>query len=168
MTRALYPGSFDPITKGHEDVIVRASQLFDEVGVAVARNISKMQPLFSYEEKIALLQESLNNKGLTNVKLLPLEGLTAAFAEKEGYQVIIRGLRVISDFEYECSMYQANRQLSPKVDSLFLMPALEFQFLSSRMVREIAYFKGDVGRFVSPHVEVALKTKFADAPHSSL
>ncbi|MFM6679218.1 MAG: pantetheine-phosphate adenylyltransferase [Microcystis panniformis] len=154
--RALYPGSFDPITKGHEDIIRRASVLFDHVTVAVAKNISKLTPLFSFEEKVAFIEHSIHEMGLTNVTVAPLQGLTAQFAQQQGYDVIIRGLRVISDFEYECSMYQANRQLAPSVDSLFLMPALEYQFLSSRMVREIATFEGDVSSLVSPHVHHAL------------
>jgi pantetheine-phosphate adenylyltransferase len=156
---ALYPGSFDPVTKGHEDLIRRAASLFEKVVVAVAYNPNKQVALFAVEERLAFLRQSVEVMGLTNVTVTQFSGLTVKFAKQIGASVIIRGLRVISDFEYECSMYQANRTLEDSIDTMFLMPSLEYQFLSSRMVREIAYFQGDITSFVSSNVAAALIDK---------
>ena len=158
-TLALYPGSFDPVTKGHEDLIRRCASLFENVVVAVAHNPNKQVSLFEVEERLDFLTKSVQAMGLSNVSVTQFSGLTVKFAKQIGASVIIRGLRVISDFEYECSMYQANRTLEDTIDTLFLMPSLEYQFLSSRMVREIAYFQGDITSFVSPHVQQALLQK---------
>ena len=156
---ALYPGSFDPVTKGHEDLIRRAANLFEKVVVAVAYNPNKQVALFAVEERLTFLRQSIEAMGLHNVTVTQFSGLTVKFAKQIGASVIIRGLRVISDFEYECSMYQANRTLEDSIDTLFLMPSLEYQFLSSRMVREIAYFQGDITSFVSANVAAALIDK---------
>jgi pantetheine-phosphate adenylyltransferase len=156
MTIALYPGSFDPVTKGHEDLIRRGAQMFDSLIIAVAQNPQKPQSLFSPEARIAMLEQSVQAMGLTNVRVCTFSGLTVHFARKQGATCLIRGLRVISDFEYECSMYQTNAAINPGVDTVFMMPSLEYQFLSSRMVRELAIHGEGVDRYVSPHVETAL------------
>jgi pantetheine-phosphate adenylyltransferase len=158
---ALYPGSFDPVTKGHEDIIFRASKLYSTLIVAVAHNPNKQIACLSSEERVSLLRESVANMNLPNVQIKQFSALTVQFAQEVGASVLIRGLRVISDFEYECSMYQANRALNNTIDTVFLMPALEYQFLSSRMVREVAAFGGSISAFVAPHVEKALTTKLA-------
>lgn len=158
-TLALYPGSFDPVTKGHEDLIRRCASLFENLVVAVAHNPNKQASLFEVEERLAFLIQSVQAMGLSNVSVTQFSGLTVKFAKQIGASVIIRGLRVISDFEYECSMYQANRTLEDSIDTLFLMPSLEYQFLSSCMVREIAYFQGDISSFVSDHVQHSLIKK---------
>jgi pantetheine-phosphate adenylyltransferase len=156
MTIALYPGSFDPVTKGHEDLIRRGAQMFDSLIIAVAQNPHKPQSLFTAEARIAMLEQSVDEMGLNNVRVCTFSGLTVHFAQQHGATCLIRGLRVISDFEYECSMYQTNAAINPGVDTVFMMPSLEYQFLSSRMVRELAVHGEGVQRYVSPHVEVAL------------
>jgi pantetheine-phosphate adenylyltransferase len=157
MTIALYPGSFDPVTKGHEDLIRRGAQMFDSLVIAVAQNPQKPQSLFTAEARMAMIEQSVAEMGLKNVSVCTFSGLTVHFAETHGATCLIRGLRVISDFEYECSMYQTNAAINPSVDTVFMMPSLEYQFLSSRMVRELASHGEGVSRYVSTHVEVALR-----------
>jgi len=157
MLRALYPGSFDPITNGHLDVLARAARLFDEVTVAVAHNDSK-QALFSTQKRVALLRESTAH--LPNVKVTSFEGLLVEFARKVGARAVIRGLRAISDFEFEFQMALMNRSLEPSLEALFLMPCEEYSYISSRMVKEVARLGGVVTRFVPPCVETALKERF--------
>jgi pantetheine-phosphate adenylyltransferase len=161
MATALYPGSFDPVTKGHEDLLRRASALFGKVVVAVAHNPNKHHELFDTPERVALLQQSVAALGLSNVEVTQFTGLTAAYAKHIGAGVLLRGLRVISDFEYECAMHQANRVLDPTLETVFLMPGERYQFVSSRMVREVARFGGDLGAWVAPHVAAALHQRFA-------
>jgi pantetheine-phosphate adenylyltransferase len=157
MTVALYPGSFDPVTKGHEDLIRRGAEHFDALIIAVAQNYAKSNSLFTPEARVAMLEESIVNMRLQNVTVTTFTGLTVHFAKAIGADCLIRGLRVISDFEYECSMYQANAKVNPAIDTFFMMPSLEFQFLSSRLVRELASYKEDVHAYVSPHVAKALE-----------
>jgi pantetheine-phosphate adenylyltransferase len=156
----LYPGSFDPVTKGHEDLIRRASAMFDRVVIGVAQNIHKTTTLFSTETRVALLKESVHLMALKNVTVSAFTGLTVHYAEAAGATCLLRGLRVVSDFEYECSMYQANATVNAKVDTIFMMPSLPYQFLSSRMVRELAFHQENLGHYVSPHVEEALRLAY--------
>lgn len=157
MRRAIYPGSFDPITNGHLDVIERARKLFDEVVVAVAHNDEK-QPLFSLQDRLDLLSETAGK--IDNVRIAEFEGLLVQFARKQDAGVVIRGLRAISDFEFEFQMALMNRKLDSAVETIFLMPKEEYTYLSSRIVKEIARLGGDVSGFVPACVAKALSRKF--------
>lgn len=156
-TLALYPGTFDPVTLGHTDLIERAACLFDRVIVGVAASAGKL-PAFTLEERVGLLRETVG--GLGNVEILPFATLLAHFACSQGAQVIIRGLRAVSDFEYEVQLAGMNRRLAPDLETLFLTPAEQFTFISSSLVREIAALGGDVSPFVHPIVEAALQRRF--------
>jgi pantetheine-phosphate adenylyltransferase len=156
MRRAIYPGSFDPVTNGHLDVIERARKLFDEVIVSVAHNEEK-QPLFTLEERLDLLREALGK--IDNVRIAHFEGLLVDFAKKEEARAVIRGLRAISDFEFEFQMALMNRKLEAAVETIFLMPKEEYTYLSSRIVKEIARLGGDVSSFVPKVVGEALGKK---------
>jgi len=153
---AVYPGSFDPITKGHEDLIRRSLEFVDQLIVAVAVNVAK-QPLFSLDERVALIKQAVPDK---RVDVQSFEGLLAEFAKQVGASVIIRGLRAVSDFEYEFQMALMNRNLAPKIETVFLVPAFDLTFVSSSLVREVARFGGDVSPLVDPGVQKALKRKF--------
>jgi pantetheine-phosphate adenylyltransferase len=157
MRRAIYPGSFDPITNGHLDVIERARKLFDEVVVAVAHNDEK-QPLFSLKDRLDLLRETAGK--IDNVRIAEFEGLLVEFARNEEAGIVIRGLRAISDFEFEFQMALMNRKLDSAVETIFLMPKEEYTYLSSRIVKEIARLGGDVSGFVPACVARALSRKF--------
>ena len=158
MRRAIYPGSFDPITNGHLDVIERASKLFDEVIVAVADNVEK-QPLFTLEERLALLRTTIGAHAA--VRIGQFDGLLVDFAVAERANAVIRGLRAVSDFEFEFQMALMNRKLQGTVETIFLMPKEDYTYLSSRLVKEIARLGGDVSKFVPGEVAVALRRKFA-------
>ena len=159
MTRiAIYPGSFDPPTRGHEDLIRRSLSLCDKLIVAVAVNIQK-QPLFSGAERIAMLKASLGDE--PRVSFEELDGLLANFAADRGACCIVRGLRAVSDFEYEYQMALMNRQLAPSLETVFMVPPTDLTYLSSSLVREVARFGGDVTPFVHPDVAQALRDKFA-------
>ena len=145
MRRAIYPGSFDPVTNGHLDVIERARKLFDEVVVAVAHNDQK-QPYFTLKERLAFLGQV--TASLNGVKVLPLDGLLVEFAVQQNAHAIVRGLRAVSDFEFEFQMALMNRKLEATVETIFLMPKEEYTYLSSRIVKEIARLGGDVAQFV--------------------
>ena len=157
MRRAIYPGSFDPVTNGHLDVIGRARKLFDEIVVAVAHNDEK-QPLFSLEERLGLLNEALNK--IDNVQVAQFDGLLVEFAIAQKAHAVIRGLRAVSDFEFEFQMALMNRKLADGVETIFLMPKEEYTYLSSRLVKEIARLGGDVSGFVPRPVAEALARKF--------
>jgi pantetheine-phosphate adenylyltransferase len=152
----VYPGSFDPITKGHEDLIHRSLGFVDRVVVAVAVNVAK-QPLFSLEERVALIRECVADK---RVEVQSFDGLLVDFAKRVGATVIVRGLRAVSDFEYEFQMALMNRNLGPHIETVFLVPAFDLTYLSSSLVREVARFGGDVSALVHPAVQRALKRKF--------
>jgi pantetheine-phosphate adenylyltransferase len=159
MTRiAVYPGSFDPPTKGHEDLVRRSLALADRVVVAVAINVAK-QPLFSVEERLDMLRQAVG--GDPRVSLQSFEGLLADFAKQVGATTIVRGLRAVSDFEYEFQMALMNRQLHPSLETVFLVPAVDLTYLSSSLVREVARFGGDVSALVHPAVGAALSRRFA-------
>jgi pantetheine-phosphate adenylyltransferase len=157
MRTAIYPGSFDPLTNGHLDIIQRAAKLFDHVIVAVARNEAK-KPTFSLKERLRLVQKSLD--GLANVQADSFDTLLVDYAEMQKGQTIIRGLRAVSDFEFEFQMALMNRKLNDQVETIFMMPKETYTFLSSRIVKEIARLGGDVGCFVPAHVGAALARKF--------
>jgi pantetheine-phosphate adenylyltransferase len=158
MTRiAVYPGSFDPPTKGHEDLVRRSLALADRVIVAVAVNVAK-QPLFTVEERLAMLRETVGED--PRVSFESFQGLLAEFAKRVGATTIVRGLRAVSDFEYEFQMALMNRQLHPSLETVFLVPAVDLTYLSSSLVREVARFGGDVGALVHPVVAKALARRF--------
>jgi pantetheine-phosphate adenylyltransferase len=156
MRTAIYPGSFDPLTNGHLDVVQRASKLFDRVIVAIALNESK-NPLFSLDERLALMKRGIGQ--MRNVKADVFEGLLVEYAARQKAQAIVRGLRAVSDFEFEFQMALMNRKLDQKIETIFMMPKETYTFISSRIVKEIARLGGDVSPFVPPHVEAALKKK---------
>jgi len=155
--RAIYPGSFDPVTNGHLDLIQRALKLFDEVIVLVAANAEK-NSLLTPEERVAFLKRAL--KGCKGVKVQTFEGLTVRFAEKCGAQALVRGIRATSDFDYEFQMALTNRRLARKVDTVFLMPSESHFYLSSRLIKEIAALHGDVSGYVPKFVEQELRRRF--------
>jgi pantetheine-phosphate adenylyltransferase len=158
MRIAVYPGTFDPITKGHLDVLERAQRLFDKVVIAVAANTGK-SPLFSVEERVALAHEAVKNLEVpTEVK--SFNGLLVDFVQNQGACAIVRGLRAVSDFEFEFQMALMNRKLRKDVETIFLMPRESYTYLSSSIIREVAKLGGDFSNFVSPNVEQALKEKF--------
>ena len=158
MKRAIYAGSFDPVTNGHLDVLARAAQVFDEVLVAVAHN-SEKQGLFTPDERVTLLRAAV--AGLKNVRVTHFSGLLVEFAKREQACAIIRGLRAVSDFELEFQMALMNRRLAPALETLFLMPKEEYSYVSSRLVKEVAGLGGDVAAFVPAPVASALRAKFA-------
>lgn len=154
--KAVYPGTFDPITRGHEDLVRRASTLFDEMIVAVADSRGK-SPFFTVEERVQMARETL--APFDNVRVEGFSGLLMDYLHKHGAKIILRGLRAVSDFEYEFQMAGMNRKLFPDVETLFLTPAEQYMFISATMVREIASFGGDVSPFVNPIVIPRLKAK---------
>lgn len=158
MTIAIYPGTFDPITRGHEDLIRRGLAFAERVTVGVTSAGGKA-PLFTLEERVALIQECLG--GEPRVDVLAFEGLLVDFARTVGAGFIVRGLRYVSDFEYEYQMALMNRKLAPGIETVFLAPAFDLTYLSSSLVREVARFGGDLGDLVHPAVAAALKRKFA-------
>jgi pantetheine-phosphate adenylyltransferase len=159
MTIAVYPGTFDPFTRGHEDLVRRASSIFTEVIVGVADSRSK-RPFFTLNERIEIAKEVLGH--YPNVKIAGFSGLLKDFAREHNARVIVRGLRAVSDFEYEFQMAGMNRYLLPDVETLFLTPSDQYQFISGTFVREIAIMGGDVSKFVFPSVEKWLIKKVAD------
>lgn len=158
---AIYPGSFDPITYGHIDILERAAALFDKVVIALAVNPRKVPPLFSLEERREMILEAIS--AMPNVEVADAEGLMVDFARQQGAIALIRGLRAISDFEYEFQMSLTNRKLAPRVITVFLMPHDNYTYLNSSIVREVASFGGDVAQFVPPGVARRLKEKFSSS-----
>ena len=160
MRRAIYPGSFDPITNGHLDVLQRAVGLFDELVVAVARDNAK-QSLFSVEERVALVEEAAGH--IPGVRVMSFDGLLVDFAAKEQAVALVRGLRAVSDFEFEFQLALMNRKLSPPLETVFLMPREELTYISSRLVKEIGRLGGDIGLFVPANVATALRSRLGQA-----
>ena len=159
MLRAIYPGSFDPVTNGHIDIIRRAAAISDELIVGVLQNKAK-SPLFSVEERVIILREVTKN--LKNVKIIPFEGLLIDFAAQMDAKVIVRGLRAITDFEYELQMSQTNRKLNADIETLFLTTSLEYSFLRSTTVKEVASFGGDISQFVPDFVAEKVTEKIKE------
>lgn len=159
MKRALTPGTFDPVTYGHLDIITRAAQLVDEVIVAVAASPGK-QPLFSLEERVALATEATS--AIPNVRVEPFDGLLVDFAREQKADMLVKGLRAITDFEYEFQMAALNYQLAREVETVFIMSPPQYMYLSSSIVRELASLKSPVDQFVPTHVATALARKFAE------
>jgi len=157
MKKVVYPGTFDPITNGHIDLIGRACKLFDHVIVAVAQSAAK-KPLFDLDERVALAKTTL--KDFDQVEVCGFDGLLAHFVKEQQASAVIRGLRAVSDFEYEFQLANMNRAMMPEMESIFLTPSERFSYLSSTMVREIASMGGDVSQFVPSVIEDALNKKF--------
>jgi len=158
MIRVIYPGTFDPITRGHEDVVRRAAGLFGEVIVAVAE--SREKTLFTLDERVEMSREIFAD--YANVRVEGFNGLLMNFVQEHDARVVLRGLRAVSDFEYEFQLAGMNRNLYPEVETLFLTPAEQYTFISATMVREVARFGGDVSKFVSPYVVEKLRKKVAE------
>ncbi len=157
MIIAVYPGSFDPATYGHLDIIKRASVSFDKVIVGVLHNSAK-SPLFSVEERVNILKEA--TKDMSNVIIKSFDGLSVNFARENKAKVIVRGLRAVTDFEYELQMAQTNRVLAPDIDTVFLTTSLEYAYLSSTIMKEVAKFGGDISRFAPQKIVKAVNSKF--------
>ena len=162
--RAVYPGTFDPATNGHLDIIKRASVQFDTVIVGVLRN-SQKTPLFSTEERVKILKEI--TKDIPNVEVRAFEGLSVDFVRECGANVIIRGLRAITDFEYELQMAQTNRVMAPDIDTMFLITSLEYAYLSSTTVKEVAFLGHDINKFVPPYAAEQLMRRVAEIKQTS-
>ncbi len=164
MRTVVYPGSFDPITNGHLDVMQRAAKLFDRVILAVAKNEGK-KPLFTLHERVELAAKAVANH--PNVEVDTFDGLLVEYVEKRQAQAIVRGLRAVSDFEFEFQLALMNRKLKEQIETIFMMPKDTYTFLSSRIVKEIARYHGDVSAFVPPHVQKALEIKLVNGRHTS-
>ena len=159
MSRIVYPGTFDPITNGHLDVVTRALQMFDEVVLAIAADSTK-KPLFTLEERKKLAEASMGALG-GKVRVVAFQGLLIDFVQQQGARAILRGLRAISDFEFEFQMALMNRKLSDKIETIFLMPKDSYTYLSSTIIKEVGRLGGDISAFVPPLVEAAMRRKFA-------
>ncbi|HCV21708.1 MAG: pantetheine-phosphate adenylyltransferase [Arenicellales bacterium] len=156
--KAIYPGTFDPITNGHIDLVERASRMFDQLLIAIAANPTK-EPLFSLEERLDMTRQTLAH--IDDLTVIGFEGLLIDCAAKYNAQVVLRGLRAVSDFEYEFQLAAMNQRLDPEIDTVFLTPAENYTFLSASLVKEIASLGGDVSQFLDPKVNAALKAKLA-------
>ncbi|MFP1978818.1 pantetheine-phosphate adenylyltransferase [Lonsdalea quercina] len=157
-TRAIYPGTFDPLTNGHLDLLTRAARMFDHLILAIAASPSK-NTLFTLEERVALAREVTNH--LTNVEVMGFSELMAHFAQKHQANILVRGLRAVSDFEYEWQLAKMNTHLMPELESVFLMPAEQWSFISSTLVKEVARHGGDIDPFLPPPISAALQKKLA-------
>ena len=158
MRIAIYAGSFDPITRGHEDLVSRSLEFVDKLVVAVATNVAKQQPLFTVGERVDLIRAAVNNNARVEVR--QFTGLLADFAREVGAKVLIRGLRAVSDFEYEYQMALMNRHLSPGLETVFMVPSLDTTYISASLVREVARFGGEITDLVHPAVAAALREKY--------
>lgn len=157
MKTCIYPGSFDPITYGHIDIIERAAKIADKLIVAVLNNYDK-NSLFTVEERLKMIREAV--KGYDNIEVESFEGLLVDYAKSKGAKIIIRGLRAVTDFEYELQMAQTNRELYHEIDTVFLLTNLKYSYLSSSVVKQVASYEGDISKFVPPFVADKLKSKF--------
>ncbi|GAA5521690.1 pantetheine-phosphate adenylyltransferase [Aliifodinibius salicampi] len=167
-TLALYPGSFDPFTYGHLDILERATDLFDKIIVTIAIN-NRKDSVFSGDEREALIQQSIEDKEWSSrVEIQQFTGLLVDFAKEKNAQTLVRGVRQISDFEYEFRMALTNRRLAPDVDTVFLMPNEQLTFISASLVKEVGYWGGDLSSFVPEHVAKALKEKFEEQKQKEL
>ncbi len=159
MRIAVYPGSFDPVTLGHGDIIERTAKMFDKVIIGVLNNNVKT-PLFSVKERVNMLKEVTAH--LTNVEVQSFEGLLVDFLRRNDAQVIVRGLRAVTDFEYELQMAQTNRVMAPEIDTIFLTTNLKYSYLSSSIVKEIAFYNGQISQFLDPKIEKRVRAKVAE------
>ena len=159
MKAGIYPGSFDPATFGHLDIIKRAAALMDNLIVGVLKNNGKT-PLFSVDERVNMLRDAV--KDIENVQVMSFSGLLVDFARQHGVSVIVRGLRAVTDFEYELLMSQTNRVMAPDIDTIFLTTSLDYAYLSSSTVREIASYGGDISKFVPPGIEDIIRKKYKE------
>ena len=157
---AMYPGTFDPITLGHEDLVRRASRVFDRVVVAIAHDTGGKVPMFTFDERVSMASQAL--AAFDNVEIRGYSGLTVEYARQNNLAVIVRGLRAVSDFEYEFQLANMNRQLTEDVETVFLTPTDKYTYISSTLVREVASLGGDVSGFVSPQVRDALVERIAE------
>lgn len=164
MKTAIYPGSFDPVTYGHLDIIERSSKLFDRLVIGVLLNVQKV-PMFTLEERVEMIKKETAH--LPNVEVKGFSGLTVDFARENGAGFMVRGLRAVTDFEYELQLSHTNRELAPDVDTVFLTTGLKYGYISSSVTKEIAYFGGDITKFVPPAVEERIKEKLADGGKKS-
>jgi pantetheine-phosphate adenylyltransferase len=156
-TKAIYPGTFDPLTNGHLDLIARGAKIVDELVVAVLRNTQKGTPLFTVPERVDMLREA--TEGMANVSVATFDGLLVDFARTQGAKAVLRGIRAISDYEYEFQMAMMNRKLAPELETLFMMPAEKYTYVSSRLIKGVYELGGDVSTLVPPLVEARLKAK---------
>ena len=156
-TKVIYPGTFDPLTNGHLDLIARGAKIVDELVVAVLRNSQKGVPLFTVPERVEMLRES--TAGLANVSVTMFEGLLVDFARQQGAKAVLRGIRAISDYEYEFQMAMMNRKLDPELETLFMMPAEKYTYVSSRLIKGVFELGGDVSTLVPPNVMERLRAK---------
>lgn len=159
MKKAIYPGSFDPVTLGHLDVIKRASKLFDHLIIGVLNNSAKT-PLFTVEERVDMIKEAI--KDIPNVEVKSFGGLMVDFARESGANAVVRGLRAVTDFEYELQIAQLNHVINPEIDTVFLTTSLQYAYLSSSSTKEVAAYGGDISHFVTPHVEAEVKKKYKE------
>lgn len=157
-SEAIYPGSFDPVTLGHQDLIERAAGIFDRVVIGVNAGISGKKTLFSLEERMDLVRQV--SEGFANVEVDSFDGLLVDYARRKNIGILVRGLRAFSDFEYEFQMALANRKMAPDIETLFLMPKEDYSYVSSSIVREVAQLNGDIDEFVDPRVAAALQARF--------
>lgn len=158
MIKAVYPGSFDPVTLGHLDIIKRASKVVDELIIGVLINHAKKTPMFTLQERVELLKEA--TKDFPNVTVKMFDGMTVEFARENDAHLIIRGLRAVTDFEVEMQIAQTNHSIDPNIDTMFFTTSLEYAFLSSTIVKEVGYYGADISRFVPKNVEEAFRKKF--------
>ncbi len=157
MKRAIYPGSFDPLTNGHLDIIERSSRMVDELNVAVLKNNAK-NPLFSADERVSMIEELTAH--LPNVVVSSFDGLLADYARQIQANIVVRGLRAVTDFEYELQIAQTNHVINPQIDTIFLTTSLEYAYLSSTIVKEVASYGGDISKFVPPEIISGIYNKF--------
>jgi pantetheine-phosphate adenylyltransferase len=157
--RAIYPGTFDPLTNGHLDLIARGAKIVDELVVAILRNSDKGTPLFTVPERVEMIAEAIAGSGLANVSVTTFDGLLVDFARAQGARAVLRGIRAISDYEYEFQMAMMNRKLDPQLETLFMMPAEKYTYVSSRLIKGVFKLGGDVTALVPPLVMERLKAK---------
>jgi pantetheine-phosphate adenylyltransferase len=157
--KAIYPGTFDPLTNGHLDLIARGAKIVDELVVAILRNADKGVPLFTVPERVEMIQEAIAGAGFKNVSVTTFDGLLVEFARAQGAKAVLRGIRAISDYEYEFQMAMMNRKLDPELETLFMMPAEKYTYVSSRLIKGVFKLGGDVSALVPPLVMERLKAK---------
>ena len=157
--KAIYPGTFDPLTNGHLDLIARGAKIVDELVVAILRNADKGVPLFTVPERVEMIQEAIAGAGFKNVTVTTFDGLLVEFARAQGAKAVLRGIRAISDYEYEFQMAMMNRKLDPELETLFMMPAEKYTYVSSRLIKGVFNLGGDVSALVPPNVVERLKQK---------